>query len=113
MEGPAARSALLAHQRGDHPETQDNARRRAAPEDHNFKNTKKQRDRERKEKQRRSEGVAPREEYLAECRESRQHNRHLATELKAQGMSLREIGCELGISHMLVKRLLESGNSEQ
>jgi len=55
------------------------------------KDTKKQRDRERKEKKRRSEGVAPREEYLAECRESRQHNRHLAKELKAQGMSLREI----------------------
>ena len=77
------------------------------------KNTKKQRDRERKEKQRRSEGVAPREEYLAECRESRRHNRHLATELKAQGMSLREIGCELGISHMQVKRLLESRKPEE
>jgi hypothetical protein len=77
------------------------------------KDTKKQRDRERREKKRRSEGVAPREEYLAQCRESRQHNRYLAKKLKAQGMSLRKISSELGISHMQVKRLLESGKSEQ
>ena len=77
------------------------------------KDTKRQRDRKRKEHKRRSEGVVPREEYEADRRESRQHNRHLAKELKAQGMSLREIGCELGISHMQVKRLLESEKSEQ
>jgi hypothetical protein len=77
------------------------------------KDTKKQRDRERKKKRRRSEGVAPHEEYLAQCRESRQHNRRLAKELKAKGMSLRKIGGKLGISHMQVKRLLESGESEE
>jgi hypothetical protein len=77
------------------------------------KDTKRQRDRKRKEHKRRSEGVVPREEYEADRRDSRQHDRHLAKELKAQGMSLREIGSELGISHMQVKRLLESGKLEQ
>jgi hypothetical protein len=77
------------------------------------KETKRQRDRERKEEKRRSEGVRPREVYLAERRESRQRNRHIAKELKAQGMSLREVGRQLKISPTQVKRLLESGKSEE
>lgn len=73
------------------------------------KDTKRQRDRERKEQKRRSEGVMPREEYLAERRESRQHNRHAAQMLRSQGMGLREIGRQLGVSPTQVKRLLDSG----
>jgi hypothetical protein len=77
------------------------------------KDTKRQRDKERKEKNRRSEGVVPREEYLAERRESRQHDRRIAKKLRGQGMSLREIGRQLRISPTQVKRLLESGKSEE
>ena len=74
------------------------------------KDTKWQRDRERKEKKRRSEGAVPWEEYLAERRERRQGNISYAKELRAKGMSLRKIGRELGISHTLVRSLLkESG----
>lgn len=72
------------------------------------KDTKRQRDRERKERQRRSKGVVPREEYLAERMESRLHDRHLAQRLSSQGMGLRETGHQLGISHTQVRRLLES-----
>lgn len=68
---------------------------------------RRQRDMERKEKKRRSEGVIPRHEYLARWSESRQDNRPRAKELKAKGMSLRKIGCELGISHTLVRSLLK------
>jgi hypothetical protein len=71
---------------------------------------RRKRDRERKEKKRRSEGVVPRKEYLAERRERKQHNRTLAKQLEAQGMGPRKIGRELGISHTLVRALLkESG----
>jgi hypothetical protein len=63
------------------------------------KDTKRKRDRERKEKNRRSKGVVPRQEYIAERRESRQHDRTLAKQLKAQGMSLRKIATELEKSH--------------
>ncbi len=77
------------------------------------KDTKRQRDRERTEQKRRSEGVAPREEYQAARRESRQHDRHTAQRLSSQGTSLREIGRQLGISHTQVRRLLESGESEE
>jgi hypothetical protein len=78
------------------------------------KDTKRQRNRERKEQKRRSEGVVFRQEYEAERRESRQHHRHLAKKLRAQeGMSLRGIGRQLGISPTQVKRLLESGQSEE
>ncbi|MCA1737841.1 MAG: hypothetical protein LC740_03135 [Actinobacteria bacterium] len=77
------------------------------------KDTKRQRDRERKKQKRRSEGVVPREEYIVGRRESRQHNHQLAKKLRAQGMSLRKISSELGISHMQVKRLLESMKSEE
>jgi hypothetical protein len=77
------------------------------------KDTKQQRDRERKEKNRRSKGIAPRDEYLAEGRANRQHHRTLAKQLREQGMSFRNISSELGISHTQVKRLLESGKSEE
>ena len=71
---------------------------------------RRQRDKERKEKKRRSEGVNPRDEYLAQRSESRQDNLPRARELRAKGMSLRKIGRELGISHTLVRSLLkESG----
>ena len=71
---------------------------------------RRQRDQERKEKKRRSEGVDPRDEYLAQRSESRQDNLPRAKELRAKGMSLRKIGRELGISHTLVRSLLkESG----
>ena len=72
------------------------------------KDTKRKRDRERKEKDRRSKGVVPRQEYIAERRESRQHDRTLAKQLKAQGMSLRKIASELEKSHTYVRELLDS-----
>ncbi len=72
------------------------------------KDTKRERDKERKEKDRRSKGVAPRKQYQAARRESRQHDRHLAKQLKAQDMSLRQIGRELGRSHTYVRDLLNS-----
>jgi hypothetical protein len=72
---------------------------------------RRQRDRERKKDKRRSEGVIPRDEYLAQRSESRQDNRLRAKKLKAQGMSSREIGRELGISHTLVRSLLDGGRS--
>ncbi len=68
---------------------------------------RRQRDKERKEKKRRSDGVIPRDEYLAQRSESRQDNRPRAKELKAKGISLRKIGRELGISHTLVRSLLK------
>ena len=69
---------------------------------------RRQRDRERKEQKRRSEGVVPRKEYLAKSRDNRPHHRTLAKELKARGMSLRRIGSELGKSHTYVRELLNS-----
>jgi hypothetical protein len=72
------------------------------------KDTKRKRDRERKEKERRSKGVAPRKEYLAEGRYNRRHHRTLAKQLRAQGMSFRKIGSELGRSHTYVRELLNS-----
>lgn len=78
------------------------------------KDTKRQRDRKRKEHKRRSEGVVPREEYEADTREGRQHDRTLAKKLKVQeGMSYREIGRRIGKSHTQVRRLLESGEQEE
>ena len=74
---------------------------------------RRQRDRKRKEKKRRSDGVRPWDEYLAERKESRQHDRHRAKVLKDQGRSKREISRQLGISHTQVRRLLESGESEE
>ncbi len=72
------------------------------------KDTKRQRDRKRKEKNRRYKGVTLREEYLAEGRDNRRHHRALAKQLKARGMSLRKIGSELGRSHTYVRDLLNS-----
>ncbi len=60
---------------------------------------RRRRDRERKQKKRRSEGVKPRKEYLAETGNNRHHHRTLAKQLKDQGMSFRNIGRELERSH--------------
>jgi hypothetical protein len=72
------------------------------------KDTKRRRDRERKERERRSQGVKPRDEYIADARERRQHNRREARKLRGEGKSLRDIGTTLGISHTHVRRLLQS-----
>ncbi len=77
------------------------------------KDTKRQRDRKRKEQKRRSEGVVPREEYIAKHRESRQHDRRAAQRLSSQGMGTREIGRQLGISHTQVRRLLKTVEAEE
>jgi hypothetical protein len=73
------------------------------------KETKTQRDRERKERQRRSRGAIPREEYRSKAGKKRRR----AQELSRQGMSLREIGKTLGISHTHVKRLLDVADEQQ
>ena len=69
--------------------------------------TKQQRNRAQKEQGRRSRGVRPRDEYIANAREGRQHHRRRAKELNSRGLSLRKIGQELGISHTQVKRPLD------
>jgi Homeodomain-like domain len=70
--------------------------------------TKRQRDRKRKELKRRAAGVRPREEYLDEARELRQQRRQAAKRLLGEGMSLRKIGKELGVSQTQVSRLLNA-----
>jgi transposase len=50
------------------------------------------------------QGAKPRDEYLAEAREKRS----LALELHHQGMSLREIGKTLGVSHSHVRRMIST-----
>jgi hypothetical protein len=73
--------------------------------------TKRQRDRERKGRERRARGAKTRGEYLARAREGRQHNRRQAQVLRTtQGLSYRQIGTKLGISHTHVKRLLDEGD---
>ena len=74
--------------------------------------TKQERARQRKERERRSYGAQPREEYIADARERRQHNRREARKLRGEGKSLREIGRALGISHTQVRRLLKSTGGE-
>jgi hypothetical protein len=71
--------------------------------------TRRERDRERKERARRSQDAQPRDEYIANAREARKHTRREAQTLRVEGRSLREIGRVLGISHTQVKRLLEGG----
>jgi hypothetical protein len=71
------------------------------------KANRRRRDRERKKKKRRSEGVRPLEEYLEETGNNKRHHRTLVKQLKAQGMSLRKIGNELGKSHTYVRNLLK------
>jgi hypothetical protein len=73
------------------------------------KDTAKQRDKKRKEQERRSKGSVPREEYLADKSERRQHARPRARALRSEGLSYRKIGEQLGTSHMHVKRLLDEG----
>jgi hypothetical protein len=64
--------------------------------------TKRHRDRERKETERRTRGVKSRDEYLAKAREKQA----LAKDLRrGQGMSFRKIGKILGISHTQARRL--------
>jgi hypothetical protein len=74
--------------------------------------TKQERDRQRKERERRSYGAQPREQYIADARERRQHNRREARKLRGEGKSLREIGRALGMSHTQVSRLLKSTGGE-
>lgn len=73
------------------------------------KDTAKRREKKRKEQQRRSKGSVPREEYLADLSERRQHDRRRARALRSEGLSYRKIGEQLGTSHMHVKRLLDEG----
>jgi hypothetical protein len=73
------------------------------------KDTKRQRDRERKASERRARGAKPREEYLAEAKEKRS----IALGLHQQGMSLREIGKILGVSHTQVKRMISTPQGPQ
>jgi hypothetical protein len=75
--------------------------------------TRRERDRERKERARRSQGAQPRDEYIADARETRQHTRREAQTLRGEGRSLREIGRVLGISHTQVGRLLEGGRESE
>jgi hypothetical protein len=63
--------------------------------------TKRRRDRERKEHKRRAEGAIPRQEYLAKASEKR----GAAQDLRRGGMSYRKIGEKLGISHTKARRL--------
>jgi hypothetical protein len=74
--------------------------------------TKRERDRQRKECERRSQGAQPRDEYIASRRERRQHTRREARKLRGEGKSLREIGRALDISHTQVRRLLDSAGGE-
>jgi hypothetical protein len=74
--------------------------------------TKRERDRQRKECERRLQGAQPRDAYIANSRERRQHNRHEARKLHGEGKSLRQIGRALDISHTQVKRLLDSAGGE-
>jgi hypothetical protein len=74
------------------------------------KDTKRQRDRERKERERRAGGARPRDEYIAGARERRQQRRQAAKSLRGEGKSLRKIGRELGVSPTEVKRLLDAGS---
>lgn len=70
--------------------------------------TKRPRNTAQQKQRRRSRGVRPREEYVADTRERRQHDRRRARELRDRKMRLREIGRELRISHTQVRRLLDS-----
>ena len=64
--------------------------------------TKRRRDAARKREKRRAEGAVPREERTAKTRESQR----IAKDLSRQGMSLREIGKKLEVSHTHVRRLI-------
>lgn len=67
------------------------------------KDTKRQRGTERKERERRSKGAIPRDEYLARASKKR----NLAYDLyHRHGMSLREIGEILDVSHTQVRRMI-------
>jgi Homeodomain-like domain len=68
------------------------------------KDTKRQRDRDRKASERRLQGAKPRHEYLGEARKKRS----LALDLHQQGMSLRGIGKTLGVSHTQIRRMLST-----
>jgi hypothetical protein len=77
------------------------------------KDTKLQRDRERKEQERRAAGVRPRDEYIDEARELRQQRRQAAKSLRGEGMSLRKIATELGVSPTEVSRLLNANSPNE
>jgi len=68
--------------------------------------TKRRRGRERKERERRDRAAKPRAEYLVDRSEARGRHRTSALALRGEGLSLREIGRKLGISHTQARRLL-------
>jgi len=70
--------------------------------------TRQRREKERKEQQRRSKGIKPRSEYVNEAKERNEYHRLIAAKLSNEGMSLRQVSRELGISHTQVGRLLKS-----
>jgi hypothetical protein len=72
------------------------------------KETKRQRDRERKEQKRRAEGAIPRREYLAKANEKRD----FAQDQRRQGMSFREIGEKLRISRTKARRLIADATNK-
>ncbi len=65
--------------------------------------TRRKRDRERKEQARRRAGMMPREEYEGRARERRVE----AARLRQVGLSQREIAATLGITQQEVSRLLK------
>jgi len=66
---------------------------------------RRRRDRRRDERRRREAGAMTREEYLTRAAKRRAQARRMATE----GLSLREIGKQLGISHEAVRQALRDG----
>lgn len=66
------------------------------------KDTKRQRDRERKESRRRSQGAKPRDEYITQARDKRQK----VKELHEQGYSNSEIALQTGYSARHISRVL-------
>lgn len=65
--------------------------------------TRLRRDRERKERQRRAQGVQPRSEYLAGAKKKRR----LARQMRRRGSSIAEIARRLGYSPRHVSRLIK------
>lgn len=72
------------------------------------KDTKRQRNTERKRQQRRARGAIPRDEYLARARE----RERLAKDLRCQGLTLREIGEKLGITPQHAGKLVKKKRDE-
>ncbi len=69
--------------------------------------TRRRRDKRRKELTRRAEGAKPRAEYLAGSKAKRDKDMIRARALRDEGKSFREIGRKLNTSHTQARRLLE------